>query len=363
MSAFISGIDLSRRYFMDVVQPALHDGFPRLAYAAGLLGPGSDVLGFDTEMSVDHGWGPRVDVFLADDSPLQLQRAVAAHLTERLSPSFAEFPVRVQLPADGHDWNTAWFDSKVLTPRAFSRAYVAIDRAEAIAAIDWLTLPSQKLRTIADGPVFHDAIGLEAWRNRFAWYPHDVWLYLLAIGWTRIGQEEHLMGRAGQVGDELGSAIIGARLVRDLMRLCFLMERRFAPYAKWFGSAFQQLRCAATLAHPLRSAVAATTWQDRERSLVDAYEQVATMHNALGITAPVVTNVQPFHSRPFASIATRGFADALAARIQDPPVRCLLDRPRIGAIDQFSDSTDLLEATTLRRTIRSLYSESDAPAP
>src|SRR6185437_13930382 len=71
--------------------------------------------------------------------------------------------------------------------------------------------------------------------------------------------------------------------------------------------------------------------------------------------APVIAEVQPFYSRPFASIATRGFAAAIAACIRDPGVRLLLDRPWIGAIDQFSDSTDLLEASTLRRAIRSLY--------
>ena len=53
------------------------------------------------------------------------------------------------------------------------------------------------------------------WRRcaaKFAYYPHDVWLYLMAAGWSRIGQEERLMGRAGLVGDELRSAVIGARL-------------------------------------------------------------------------------------------------------------------------------------------------------
>ncbi len=37
------------------------------------------------------------------------------------------------------------------------------------------------------------------------------------------------------IGDEVGSALIGSRLVRDIMRLCFLMEQTYAPYAKWFG--------------------------------------------------------------------------------------------------------------------------------
>ena len=53
--------------------------------------------------------------------------------------------------------------------------------------------------------MFHDGPGeLTALRERLAWYPVDVWRYLLAAGWARLGQEEHLMGRAGYAGDELG---------------------------------------------------------------------------------------------------------------------------------------------------------------
>lgn len=118
------------------------------------------------------------------------------------------------------------------------------------------------------GAVHFDGTGeLSAFRQRLAWYPHDVWLYLLAAGWQRLGQEEHLMPRAGFVGDELGAAIIGARLVRDVMGLCFLMERRYAPYAKWFGSAFGQLPCAAHLTPILWRAQQAPTWQAREEAL------------------------------------------------------------------------------------------------
>ena len=43
------------------------------------------------------------------------------------------------------------------------------------------------------------------------------------------------------MGDELGSAVLGARLVESAMRLAFLMERTYAPYVKWFGTAFARL--------------------------------------------------------------------------------------------------------------------------
>lgn len=77
------------------------------------------------------------------------------------------------------------------------------------------------------GVVYHDGLNvLEPMRERFAYYPHDLWLYLLSAQWQRIGQEEPFVGRAGIVGDELGSAVIAARLVHDIMQLCFLMGKR-----------------------------------------------------------------------------------------------------------------------------------------
>jgi len=42
---------------------------------------------------------------------------------------------------------------------------------------------------------------------------------VLACQWRRISQEEPFVGRCDEVVDELGSAVVAARLVRDLMRL------------------------------------------------------------------------------------------------------------------------------------------------
>jgi len=53
--------------------------------------------------------------------------------------------------------------------------------------------------------------------------------------------------------------LIAAQLVRDLMQLCFLMERHYAPYAKRFGTAFARLKCAVLIAPMLQRAQSATT--------------------------------------------------------------------------------------------------------
>jgi hypothetical protein len=244
---------------------------------------------------------------------------------------------------------------EIFTLRDFFRKHLGFDIRDEIEPADWFTFAEQKLRALTGGAIFWDAIGLETSRERFRYYPRDIWLYLLASGWTRIGQEEHLMGRAGSAGDEIGSALIAARLVRDIMRLCFLMEKQYAPYAKWFGTAFARLAIAKDLSPLLQNVLSATTWLERQDYLSMAYEIAAMNHNRLAITEPLETKVSYFFDRPFLVIDGGKFAEAIAAQISDPGVKKLTSNRLIGSMDQFSDSTDLVENLELRTILKKLY--------
>src|SRR3954454_10259302 len=186
------------------------------------------------------------------------------------------------------------------------------------------------------GEVFHDEVGLQAARDRLAYYPRDVWLYLLMAGWWRVHPEANLVGMAGYVGDELRSALIGSRLVSDLMRLCFLMERQYAPYSKWFGTAFSRLTCGPRLTPILWKVIQAATWQRREDALLMAYEELAVMHNALRLTDPVVTDVEKMWDRPF-KVAWADFPGLLHARIKDPAVLTIAERWPTGPVDEIRE--------------------------
>ena len=163
------------------------------------------------------------------------------------------------------------------------------------------------------------------------------------------------MPRAGFVGDELGSALIGSTLVRDIMSLAFLMEMQYAPYPKWFGSAFQELSCGPALAPFLRDAQLAASWEQREAALCDAYEMLARLQNSLGLTDPLPEQVSSFHDRPFKIIQGESFANSLCERIVDPDVKRIAARGLIGSIDQFSDNTDLRSHPLWRERVRELY--------
>ena len=128
-----------------------------------------------------------------------------------------------------------------------------------------------------------------------------MWRYVLACQWMRLSQEEPFVGRCGEVGDDVGSAVVAARQVRDLMKLGLLMHRVYPPYSKWLGTAFAALPCAPALTPLLSGALSAGSWQDRERHLFPAYEFVAELHNELGLTEWVDPKVRHFHGRPFSS--------------------------------------------------------------
>lgn len=364
MPDFIPGLQLSGLFFHEAVKPFLDARFPALRYSAALLGAGSEVLGFDTPMSTDHGWGPRLMLFLSEDDHAAYSESISHMLRDHLPHNFRGYPTSFT-PPDPADNGTQLLQNtdsglvnhrvNVLTLRGFVRALLAFDITQTTEPADWLTFPQQTLRSLTAGAVYHDDIGLQSVRNSFAYYPRDVWLYLLAAGWMRISQEEHLMGRAGFVEDEIGSALIAARLVRDIMTLCFMMEKQYAPYPKWFGTAFMKLACSPALAPVLRQAQTAERWQAREELLATAYETIATMHNALGITEPLPARVSNFHNRPFRVIHGERFADALCARITDPAVQRIATRPLIGGIDQFSDSTDLRSDPRWRAGLKTLY--------
>jgi len=363
--SFIPGIELCRRFYWEAVRPVLDVDFPGLPHSAALIGPGSEVLGFDTEMSTDHHWGPRAMLFLTPEDHAYYHETLHETFRWRLPHSFLGYPTNFAMPVP-EDPGTRLLQQtesgpvehrvETFTIEGYVRDYLGISLNNALSIADWLSIPQQRLLTFTGGAVYHDDLGLEDIRARFNYYPKDIWLYLLASSWQRIGQEEHLLGRAGYVGDELGSRLIAARLVHDVMMLCFLMERQYAPYPKWFGTAFMRLQAGPELAPVLHAVLAAETWQARGDHLATAYEYLAAKHNALGLTPPLRATRAPFWGRPFPVIGGERLATALLAEIIDPEVRRLLQRPPTGGIDQISDNVDILENTP-REVVRRLFEE------
>jgi hypothetical protein len=350
------GLELARGFYFEAVRPILERWFPALEHAAALLGSGSEVLGFDDETSTDHHWGPRMQLFVRDLAPAN---EIYEALANELPVEFGGYPTNFgPTQPDGSRHLVAVERGPVAhrvdveTVGGFMLEQLGFDPLAGIETADWLVTPSQRLLSVTGGEVFADSVGdLTAAREALAWYPHDVWLLVMAGQWRRMSQLEHLMGRTALRGDESGSCVITAKLVEDVMRLGFLQERRYAPYPKWFGSAYAQL--ARPEQPALEAALTANRWKEREAALSDAYRLVARAHIELGVTKPLDPDVRRFWGRPFLVLDANRFVDALRAAITDPEVRAI--EHEAGSINAVSDNTDLLTRPPLWRSLRALY--------
>ena len=360
----MQGIELSRRFYHELVAPFLTRDFPDLAHAAALLGYGSELLGFDDAMSQDHNWGLRVLVFVSEADFRSQASAVVATFADAAPAQFLGVPIgmmnrphvsphRVGALGDDRHGLEVW-------TVGFALDYW-LGGGEPRDCQAWLGLAEQRLLAVTAGAVFHDDVGeLTAARQRLASYPRDVRLYKLACQWRRIAEEQAFVGRTGLVGDELGSRVIAARLVRDVMRMAFLIEGHYAPYPKWFGSAFARLPCAPQLSPALERALAAPQWRGREAALAQAYLTLAELHRSYGLPGDFQPLIGPYFDRPFTVINAEAIVAAIRAEIADPALRAL---PIIGSLDQVTDSTPVIEAPARARAAMAALFDDREPGP
>jgi len=356
----VTGRELSRRFYEEQVRPRIEPGLGDIPHAASMIGDGSDVLGFDDDVSPDHDFGPRVQIVL----PRGVDTTSALAALATLPGRYAGLPVFFASPSCYSGWAEGppgrGHGLGVTSAAALFESRLGFDPADGITLTDWLTTPTQLVATVTDGPVFHDPANLLTERRAaLSWYPEDVCRYVLAAGWLRVDQEQPFVGRAGGSGDDLGSAILTARLVRDLVRLAFLLERRWAPYNKWLGRAFAGLSIAAELSPTLSAAMSATNWREREHQLCAAAAVLVQATNGLGVAESIDPAPRQFFTRDIRVSPAGRLVAVLTAAVTDPPVRRLIDTlggrsdqmPRLpGAIDQAMDSVDVLTNPLLRRT-------------
>ena len=144
--------------------------------------------------STDHGWGPRLLIFL--DEQAQVEQ-VAEQLALRLPERFRGHPVRYgwdQVPVTHHVTATMLPD--------WLRTQLGVDATARFTTLDWLLTPQQRLLGVVAGAVYADDSGaLGDVRRRLEWFPDPVWRWLIACQWRRLAQEEAFVSRTAEVGD------------------------------------------------------------------------------------------------------------------------------------------------------------------
>lgn len=336
------GAELARSFYEEVVGPELEGSWPGLRYAAGRFGGGSDVLGLDDEVSRDHDWGLRLTVVLEGDGP------AAADVLDRLERALPAVhrghPTRFPLTGD----TMARHRVEVVTVEELTTAHIGLPDPSLMTSLDWLALTGQAALDVTAGPVFHDSTaGLARVRAGLAGYPDQVRRHVLAAGWWRLGEELPLVGRCGQVGDEVGSRALAGRLAGAVLHMACVVAGVWAPYPKWLGATVTRLPQVRGVMDPLRDALAAGEWQGRQVALGRALGTLYRAQCEAGLpTADLDSPVRPFYERPFLGVADEVIT-VLADSLTDPELRAL--PVGIGAIEQWCDGVAVLTDPQRRR--------------
>ncbi len=230
MSDFIKGLELCEGFFNECAKPIIDKYFPDLQYSAGLIGYGSDVLGYDDEVSRDHMWGPRFYMFLSEND-IDKKDEIFNKFAENLPYEYMGYSVNFTEP-DPNDCGVQhpqFIDSGKVNPLIFIQTFdeflideIGTADLDNITPLDWLAFSEHRLLSLVSGKLFVDKLNIRKQTDKIKFYPDDVKLYLIASQWEIISSEQAFVKRCGKVSDEIGSQMICARIAERLMRLCFL---------------------------------------------------------------------------------------------------------------------------------------------
>ena len=234
----MNGLELAKGYYETFGAPMLHEQFAAVErlVAVGLVGSGSECLGYDDAVSTDHDFEPGFCLFLPGEDLIDrrtaflLERAYA-----KLPAEYGGFKRAKIAPVGGNRHGVIrtadFYTEKVGSPDG------------ALDVRTWLTLPEHALLEATNGAVFRDDLGaFTAVRQKLLYMPEDVRRKKLAGNLL-------LMAQAGQYNynrclshGETGAAQLAAvEFVKAALNVVFLLNRRYRPYYKWTFRALRAL--------------------------------------------------------------------------------------------------------------------------
>jgi len=236
---------------------------------------------------------------------------------------------------------------EIYTVQSFLRLFLGLESLN-FSESDWFTFPEQRLLEFTSGKVFYDNFGeLTYARKILNYYPDSIWKLKLIVQWDRISQEMAFVGRIGGRDDDLGSRIEASRLVRYIMEMAFILEKKYIPYEKWFGIAFKRLTIAETLEPLLLDILKESIWQQREKFLCDAYLKLIKKHIELKLISNIEIKPTKFYNRNQLIVSPQKVIEQLKKGISSSFSQ---ESYSLGTINQFITICNNLNPKFCRRT-------------
>ena len=270
----MKGIELSREYYKAYGEPMLREKFPEVysAAAVGLVGGGSECLGYDDEVSRDHDFEPSFCIFLRrgdfDDATLfSLERAYAG------LPREFEGVKRLDVQPVGGSRRGVIMIEDFLEAKTGLRTPPQCDE-------DWFGIPEYALLELTGGELFYDGAGtLSSIRAQMLHYPQDVKLKKLAGHLLLAGQAgQYNYSRCIAHGESGAAQLSAGEFVNSAMAVTFLLAGKYMPYYKWRFRALRECSpLGEALAYPLDFLLTTDNSPKSVKIKSDVIEDIARM--------------------------------------------------------------------------------------
>ena len=126
----------------------------------------------------------------------------------------------------------------------------------------------------------------------------------------------------------------------------------YAPYSKWFGTAFNKLNIYESIKTKINAALQANDLTERENNLVEAQALVADLHNASGLTDKVDYSIESYFGRDIKVIFADKFVDATVEKLKGTVFENI---PLIGTMSQFDGLSDFADEQGYYEQIKRIY--------
>ena len=234
----MKGIEISEKYFIEFGKPMLQEEFPDVynKLACGIIGSGSECLGFDDEISRDHDFEPGFCIFLPDEDIIDRKTEF------RLERAYAKLPKEFEGIKRGLLSPVGGARRGVIRIADFFAGKVGAPDGR-LTLSEWLNIPEQALLEATNGKLFFDNYGLlTKIREGLSYFPDDIRLKKLAGHLLMMGQSgQYNYKRCLDHSEQAAAQMAVFKFANHAISAIFLLNRVYRPYYKWCFKALRSL--------------------------------------------------------------------------------------------------------------------------
>lgn len=284
------GMTLCREYYEAYGKPMLEKEFPKYLdkIAVGLIGEGSDCFGYDDVLSRDHDWGPRFQLFVTEQTYLEIGK--------KLEEAYEKLPKEFQ----GHVYQeTAQGQGRqgVLIIQEFFRELLGAENCPVeeqwdACDIHWENLEEDRLAAAVNGEIFVDKEGILTEIRRVLKEEYPQWLKLTKIAesmarFSQAGQYNY--GRMLKRGDKVAAQLMLTEAVKEALKLLYYAIGEYPPHEKWLYFGACQNQKFAQIVKPVEQVVADA---GNHRTLL--FEEIAKELALLLYQSDIISDVESY---------------------------------------------------------------------